>query len=197
MSLRPLEGQSPIHTEEARRSTQKLAARRRLLRCEVYNPPNSIGGFGRERSAMRPLGNVKCAISQLLRTSEITPNSDTSESVVEYEIALPARVHVEPSSRVFVPAKYPEWKANYQYLAGQLVVATNWINGRTMVFRSLKNAQSGVLEPSWQLSLRSQTVDGAALWLAIYEATIYEVISINNNESNFVETVVRAKELNS
>lgn len=196
MSLRPLEGQSPIHTTQARRSTQKLEARRRLLRCEVFNPSENIGGFGKDRGKMVALGNMRCAITQSTKTTELAPDSDTSASVIEYEIALPASARVDPASRIFVPVKYPFWEPNHDYEAGQFVVSTNWINGKTVAFRALYSARSGPIEPDWPMRLRSRIDDGAALWVGTYLATIYEVIAVNTNESNLTETVVRVKEIN-
>ena len=197
MLLRSSSGFEPIHTRNARRDTQKLTARRRLDWCEIYNPPKKQGGIVQQKTEMRPLGKFRCAITQSTKTAEITPDANTASSVIEYEIALPPDSHVDPSSRVFVPARYPARKANQLYGNGQLVVATNWDNGKTMVFRCIKSGMSGTTEPVWPTRMSARIWDGQTGWVAAFVATIYEVIAINKNETQAIETIVRVKEINS
>ncbi len=197
MLLRSSSGSEPIHTRNARRDTQNLARRRRLSWCEVYSPPKRQGGIVREEAKMRPLGKVRLGITQSTKTAEITPDNNTASSVIEYELAGPLNWRVEPSSRVFEPAKYPAWKANQLYGNGQLVVATNWDNGKTIVFRCIKSGMSGTTEPVWPTRMSARIWDGQTGWVATFVATIYEVIAINKNETQAIETIVRAKEINS
>lgn len=74
------------------------------------------------------------------------------------------------------------------------MVPSNWVSGTVPVMECVRGGLTGTSEPKWQSN--ASFLDGAARWKIVGVATIYEILSINENETNRVETIIKVREIN-
>lgn len=188
---------SLIHPRSRLRRVSRLANRRMKARCEIKRTGLSGPGMGEADAPDFFAGNVPCAVSVSSVPGEgDNPGMDV-DSVTLYEIALPLGTAIEPADRIAVPAFFPAWQKQTNYAFGARVVPTNWVSGAAPVLECVCPGASGAIEPrKWPLKLRATKTDGTVVWRVVDRAELYEVLAVNANESNPLETVAKCKEIN-
>lgn len=176
-------------------SSKRVVAGRRNTWCEIYGPYRVSGGFGKYDAGERGYGRVRCAVTVSARGNEAGFEGEDVKAVTTFEFVFAPSVRVDPKCRLFVPARFPTWSPDTAMQAGQMVVGTKWTKGETPVFRCEKAGRTAFREPTWPTRLRSRFNEGSITWRLVGFATVFEVVSSNSDETQNIETIVRAEKL--
>lgn len=188
---------SPIHTDEALGQAENIADRRRLTTCEIKRSGEISGGGGEADGPDINAGRVRCAVSQGGQGDEGNGGGGDPEAKTVYEIAITQTVMIQPDDRIAIPGFYPQWEPGKNYAFKSLIAQTNWVSGAVPILKCVSPGATAAKEPKrWPTKIGATIRDGGAIWRVVGRAVLYEVIAVNANESNRVETIVRCKEIN-
>lgn len=195
MSSFPLVGRR-VHSMQALQQLRLLAQKRMVFECEIQAPGYISQGFGLADGQPKVVGRSRCAIATFNSSSEMNDGAgNRAESMVRYEIVVPRGVAIKEDYRIAEPAFFPSWEREKAYGINAMVSAPSQETGKGPYFLCIGTGVSGTepLPSSGQIG--TVVNDGEVRWKLAGYSTLYEVDSLNDNESTSTEIALVCRKL--